>query len=104
MSKPIPSTFGVYKPGIGWTITRANIDAYQQQLAEDKRPSASPAEVVLNFATDTDRGGQEAGVVFRNSKLYKRRLARAMRIMNKPRGAKKRDSLNETYIAESIIG
>lgn len=29
MSKPIPSTTGVYKPGVGVTITRANIDLVQ---------------------------------------------------------------------------
>lgn len=29
MSKPIPSTTGVYKPGVGVTITRANIDLIQ---------------------------------------------------------------------------
>lgn len=46
MSKPIPSTTGVYKPGVGVTITRANIDLLQAARAKAKMDPITDPEVV----------------------------------------------------------
>jgi hypothetical protein len=49
MSRPIPSTVGVYKPGVGITITRANINALQAERAEREQEPATPEEVCKAF-------------------------------------------------------
>lgn len=60
MSKPIPSTTGVYKPGVGVTITRANIDRLQAARAKAKLdPITDPdvvAERLLSLNSTPDGG------------------------------------------------
>ena len=47
-----PSTFGRYIPGVGRTLTRANIDAYQAQLVKAGQEPATAAQVVQEFCTN----------------------------------------------------
>jgi hypothetical protein len=74
---PVPFTTAVYKPGIGITITRANIDLLKQELKDDDKVPPTPHEVVMFFACQVE----QAGSTFRDSKTYARRLARASRLM-----------------------
>lgn len=80
MSRPIPSTQGRYIPGVGTTITRANIEDVQERRASrkdhkgnaDPLPPATPAEIVELFCI---KNGDEFG--------ESRHLRRAIRIMAK---------------------
>ncbi len=78
MCKPIPSTFAVYKPGIGITITRANIILLQQECAEAKQKAPSPRDVVMAFACTAEQNGK----AFPESREFARRLYRAECLMN----------------------
>ncbi len=84
MSRPIPSTHGVYTPGIGITITKANIADEQARRIEANRQEAMPHDIVVEFATPCEQISAAKGdSYFTKSKLYQRRLARAMRLMKK---------------------
>ncbi len=86
MSRPIASTHGVYTPGIGITITKANIADEQARRVEQKRQEATPHDIVVEFATPCEQisAAKPMGEsYFMRSKLYQRRLARAMRLMKR---------------------
>lgn len=61
-----PSTTGRYLPGVGMTITRANIDAAQQRQVTAKLDPLTPKEIVEMFV---------------KSPAEYRHLARAARLM-----------------------
>ena len=44
-----PTTTSKYLPGVGRTITRANIAAFQRDRAENKEPPAEPGDIVAAF-------------------------------------------------------
>lgn len=69
MSRPIPSTVGIYKPGVGMTITRANVKLYSEHAPP------TPDKIVMAFASPIDP----------ESKHYKRLLRRAEQVC-RPRG------------------
>lgn len=48
-----PSTFGRYIPGVGRTITRANIDAHQAKLVKEGQEPATPEQIVQEFCTNS---------------------------------------------------
>jgi hypothetical protein len=75
MSRPIPSTFGVYKPGVGVTITRANINALQAERAEREQESATPEEVCKALLPSGTNYGDPKNLI------EPRHLARARRLM-----------------------
>lgn len=75
MSKPIPSTTGVYKPGVGVTITKANIDRLQEARFKAKLdPLVTPQEVCYQLLAlnSTPDGG---------NLIEKRHLHRAALLM-----------------------
>lgn len=63
MSKPIPSTTGRYKPGVGFTITRANIDLLQAERAEKKLEPLYTAEEVCKVLLYSECYGNVSNVV-----------------------------------------
>lgn len=76
MSKPIPSTTGVYKPGVGITITRANIALAQQRRAAEGKEPLTPAGIVLAFMPPNIQHPEE------HKRLYDRYLVRASLLMD----------------------
>ncbi len=79
MSRPIPSTRGVYKPGIGITITQENIADEQWRRREAKQSPATPEEIV--FALDIN--SPQKSPDYQNTKSFQKRLERASRLMRK---------------------
>jgi hypothetical protein len=47
--KPHGSTFGVYRPGVGYTITRANIEKARRECAKAGKAMPTAEEIVINF-------------------------------------------------------
>lgn len=45
---PAP-TGGVYRPGVGYTITRDNIERARRECAKAGKPLPTAAEIVINF-------------------------------------------------------
>jgi hypothetical protein len=39
----------VYRPGVGYTITRANIEKARRECAKAKKPMPTAEEIVINF-------------------------------------------------------
>lgn len=52
MSKPIPSTRGVYMPGVGMTITQANIADEQKRRTKNGEDPADADDILKAFLTD----------------------------------------------------
>ncbi len=70
------STFGVYRVGVGMTITHANIDQHQKELAERGHNRASASEIVKAFT-----GLSESNDLDHSKRRYKRLLHRAQTLM-----------------------
>ena len=68
-----PNLTGVYRPGVGMTVTRANVAAFQKQMAEQNREAPNAHAIVMAFACHAE---QVAGS-FPNGPTYSRRLKRA---------------------------
>lgn len=84
MSSPIASTHGVYSPGVGITITKANIADEQERRVEQKRSVATPHDIVVEFSTPCEQISAAKGdSYFTKTKLYQRRLGRAMKLMKR---------------------
>lgn len=81
MSKQIPSTYNTFIPGVGITITRANIRDEQIRRAEAGRSPATPEEIVMSFVTKVE--AETKG--FHQSPRYAKLVARASQIMNNKR-------------------
>lgn len=85
MSRPIPSTTNVYIPGVGITITRANIELEQQRRYESNQKPATSEEIVMTFCTPAERVSKD----FPTSKRYKKLVERAGSILRNPKKSKK---------------
>lgn len=79
MCKPLASTHGVYIPGTGITITRANIRDEQQRRAYENQSAATPEQIVLSFATYTEQHSK----TYQQSKRFAKLVSRASSIMRR---------------------
>ncbi len=79
MCRPIASTRNTYSPGVGITITRANIDDEQARRAERHQRPATPEEIVLEFVTPYEQESKG----FSESKRFKKLVERASAIMRR---------------------
>jgi hypothetical protein len=86
-----PSTRGTYNPGVGITITRANIENEQARRAYEGRKAATPSEIVLTFVTEYEQNSKE----FRTSKRFDKLVNRATAIMRRD------GSLTRTQLARA---
>lgn len=76
MSAPIPSTARVYKPGVGFTITRANIDWLQEDAVKNGRKPYTSEEVLLALM-------KVEGVADAKNLIEPRHLGRVYKLMMK---------------------
>jgi hypothetical protein len=53
--KPHGSTFGAYRPGVGYTITRANIEKARRECAKAGKDMPTAEEIVINFVCRGDK-------------------------------------------------
>lgn len=79
MSHPIPSTRGVYKSGVGITITRANIEDEQARRSYENRARATPEEIVADFTPTSLQNNNN----YKKSAKFAKLIARASLIMSK---------------------
>ena len=77
MSRPIPSTHGVYIPGVGITITKANIRDELARRIYENRSTPSPEEIVMTFVTPAERESP----AFHGSKRFAKLVSRTSHLM-----------------------